>query len=91
MESDVIICRCEDVRRSEIETAIQAGASDINSIKRMTRAGMGTCQGAYCELLILRILAQGRDSNSEIQTLKKRPPVRPVEMGEIARIESSQT
>ena len=88
METDIVICRCEDIRLSEIKAAIESGASDINSIKRMTRAGMGTCQGAYCESLILGILTEMRGANTQMTILQKRPPVSPVGMGEIAGIES---
>jgi glycerol-3-phosphate dehydrogenase len=42
-----IICRCEKTTESEIVDAIHRplGATDVDSVKRRTRAGMGQCQG----------------------------------------------
>jgi glycerol-3-phosphate dehydrogenase len=45
-----IICHCELVTRREIEAALSGPlpAGDIGGLKRRTRAGMGRCQGFYC-------------------------------------------
>lgn len=45
-----IVCRCESVTEAEIVDAITRplGASDMDGIKRRTRAGMGRCQGGFC-------------------------------------------
>jgi glycerol-3-phosphate dehydrogenase len=50
MKGGEIICHCEWVTRSEIETAIQGPlpAGDLGGLKRRTRATMGRCQGFYC-------------------------------------------
>ena len=53
-----IICRCEDVYLSDIVGAIDAGASDIGAIKKMTRVGMGRCQGRYCGPTVIKILTE---------------------------------
>ena len=45
---DTIICRCEDIKRGEIEKAIKSGAKEINQLKAWTRCGMGPCQGRTC-------------------------------------------
>ncbi len=42
-DSDTIVCRCEDVRRSAFDAAW-----DARHAKLMTRAGMGPCQGRIC-------------------------------------------
>lgn len=44
-----IICRCERVTEAEIVDAIwrPLGAKDTDSMKRRTRAGMGSCQGIF--------------------------------------------
>ena len=39
------ICRCEEVRSADVLSAIECGATDLGSIKRITRLGMGRCQG----------------------------------------------
>ena len=45
-----IICHCEMVTRREIESALASSLppGDIGGLKRRTRAGMGRCQGFYC-------------------------------------------
>jgi bacterioferritin-associated ferredoxin len=54
---DVIICRCSDVTRDEIRELIRQGYTTFDEIKRITRAGMGPCQGRTCGSLILREIA----------------------------------
>ena len=55
--SETIVCRCEDVFRSEIDEAIESGARDLNQLKAWTRCGMGPCQGRTCSEAIEAILA----------------------------------
>ncbi len=45
-----IVCHCEMVTRSEIESALSGPlpALDMQGLKRRTRATMGRCQGFYC-------------------------------------------
>lgn len=45
-----IVCHCELVTKREIEAALcnPLAAGDIGGLKRRTRAGMGRCQGFYC-------------------------------------------
>lgn len=78
---DEIICRCEEVLRSEIEAAIADGATTLNELKRFSRAGMGLCQGRSCRRLTERILAEKTgQSLSELQPATFRQPVRPVKI-----------
>lgn len=55
-----IICRCETVTEGEIVDAIhgKVPATNIDAIKRRTRAGMGRCQGGFCQAKVLEILAR---------------------------------
>jgi hydrogen cyanide synthase HcnB len=43
-----VICRCEQVTRTEIDKALEQGVNDLISLKMRTRAGMGDCQGKVC-------------------------------------------
>ncbi|WP_348648279.1 NAD(P)/FAD-dependent oxidoreductase [Rhizobium sp. ARZ01] len=45
-----IICHCEMVTRREIEAALNSALppGDFGGLRRRTRAGMGRCQGFYC-------------------------------------------
>jgi bacterioferritin-associated ferredoxin len=55
-----IICRCEGVTEGEILDAIHRNPkpSDLDCIKRRTRAQMGRCQGGFCGPQIVEILAR---------------------------------
>jgi len=53
-----IVCRCEKITRAEIEEAIERGAHTLDGIKFRTRAGMGNCQGGFCTLKLVPILAE---------------------------------
>lgn len=81
-KDDVIVCRCEEVTKKEIIKAIKEGAVTVNEIKRMTRAGMGLCQGRTCKVNVAKILAEHTNMKpEEILPSTYRQPVRPVKMG----------
>ncbi|MFI8521727.1 FAD-dependent oxidoreductase [Streptomyces sp. NPDC085481] len=43
------ICRCEEVKADRIREAVDdLGATDARTVKLLTRAGMGWCQGRMC-------------------------------------------
>ncbi len=56
-----IVCRCEKVTEAEIVEEIRKGANTLDEIKFRTRAGMGRCQGGYCTLKVMKILARELD------------------------------
>lgn len=60
-----IVCRCENVTEGEIVDAINRplGATDMDGVKRRTRAGMGRCQAGFCTPRVMEILARelGKD------------------------------
>ncbi len=85
MDDSVIVCRCEEVTLGEIKKAIAGGASDINGIKRRTRAGMGLCQGRSCEHLLMYVLARELHKPvDDIEPARARPPILPVTFGLLA-------
>ncbi|MBQ8393772.1 MAG: NAD(P)/FAD-dependent oxidoreductase [Clostridia bacterium] len=55
-----IICRCEGVTEGEILDAIRINprATDLDGVKRRTRAQMGRCQGGFCSPYILDLLSR---------------------------------
>ena len=53
-----IVCRCEKVTEAEILEAIHRGADTMDTVKHLTRAGMGRCQGGFCGISVLNHLAQ---------------------------------
>ena len=56
-----IICRCELVTEAEIHNAIDHGARTLDGIKFRSRAGMGRCQGSFCSIRCMNILANRLD------------------------------
>nr|WP_212693676.1 NAD(P)/FAD-dependent oxidoreductase [Vallitalea guaymasensis] len=55
-----IICRCETITEGEIVDCIHRsiGASNLDAVKRRTRAGMGRCQGGFCTPRVVDIIAR---------------------------------
>ncbi|QJT05155.1 FAD-dependent oxidoreductase [Streptomyces asoensis] len=47
---ETVVCRCEEVTAGAVREAVGAlGAGDLRTVKLLTRAGMGWCQGRMCE------------------------------------------
>lgn len=55
-----IICRCETITEGEILDAINSPVVpvSVDAVKRRTRAGMGRCQGGFCQPRVLELLAK---------------------------------
>ena len=70
---DTIICRCERVTAGEIRKLIREGVRDINEIKAVTRASMGSCGAKTCTPLIHRLFREEGVPESEIVDQPKRP------------------
>ncbi len=66
-----IICRCENVSLGEINMALTSPVppTTVDGLKRRVRAGMGRCQGGFCQSRILQILA--RSQNTKLTSIKK--------------------
>ena len=85
MADQTIVCRCEDVTREDILAAINAGCRTLDEIKRVTRAGMGPCQGRTCRNLIAQELAKIYGISVEDVLMPTfRAPVEPVKVGVLA-------
>ena len=69
-----IICRCELITEGEIIDAIKSPIipTSIDAIKRRTRAGMGRCQGGFCQARILEILTREMGKEMTEITLSNR-------------------
>ena len=83
--ADTIICRCEDVSREQLLACIADGYETLDEIKRVTRAGMGTCQGRTCRHLIATELSRAYGTPMEEVLMPTfRPPVKPISLGALA-------
>jgi NADPH-dependent 2,4-dienoyl-CoA reductase/sulfur reductase-like enzyme len=82
---DTLICRCEEVPFAAMHDAMRSATGGIGSIKRVTRIGMGRCQGRYCSALVAEMAA--RDAGvalDEYSFMAPRIPFKPVPIGRIA-------
>lgn len=84
-DADPIICRCEEIRMSEIIAGIKMGDRTVEAIKRRTRSGMGLCQGKTCSRLVAGIIARETGiSAGEQAPSSKRPPVGVISIRELS-------
>ncbi|MER5339372.1 FAD-dependent oxidoreductase [Streptomyces mirabilis] len=76
---DTVVCRCEEVTAGAVRNAVdELGAGDVRTVKLLTRAGMGWCQGRMCEPAVAGL------TGCE-QTPARRLLARPVPLGVLAR------
>ena len=84
-DDDLIICRCEEITKGEIKEAVRNGMATLNGVKRVTRAGMGLCQGQTCQRLVTQILAGELGiSPAHVEPTTARAPVRPLRLSVFA-------
>lgn len=86
---DVIVCRCEAIKKDKLEKIIAENPFiyDVNALKLESRAGMGRCQGRFCEINLVALLAHTKQqSPSSSGFLKAHFPVRPVTIGNLANL-----
>ena len=71
----------EQMKARDLQTLAKDGPVDPDQIKRLTRAGMGYCQGRRCREQVALLLAEEAAIDvSEIPMPTYRPPVRPVSL-----------
>ncbi|MFD5232685.1 FAD-dependent oxidoreductase [Streptomyces qaidamensis] len=78
LADDTVVCRCEEVTAGAVREALDLGAGDERTVKLLTRAGMGWCQGRMCGTAIAGLAGCA-------PTPAKRPFARPVPLGVLAR------
>ena len=83
---DVAICRCESVGAGVLRSCIAAGADESGALKRLTRVGMGRCQGRYCGPRVAAWCADARgETPNPFRLFAPRFPVKPVPAFALAR------
>ncbi|MDP7276641.1 MAG: FAD-dependent oxidoreductase [Planctomycetaceae bacterium] len=84
-DEQTLVCRCEEIRRHEIDTAVSTGSVTLRSLKGATRLGMGPCQGRMCQPAAARRLADlGSCPLERSGPPTFRPPLVPVTLGDLA-------
>ncbi|MEE9248986.1 MAG: NAD(P)/FAD-dependent oxidoreductase [Dehalococcoidia bacterium] len=65
--------------RKAMEAVLEEGDVDLDQLKRLTRAGMGFCQGRRCREEIAMLVAHSKGMDvASIPLASYRPPVRPL-------------
>jgi sarcosine oxidase subunit alpha len=88
MTDDTVICRCERVSAGEIRALIREGYRDMNEIKAVVRAGMGSCGGKTCTALVRRLFRDEGIPDAEVTDRTVRPLFVEVPLGVFAGVES---
>lgn len=84
MDGLAILCRCEDLTVEEIRAWIDKGYRSIEEIKRISRVGMGPCQGRTCRRhLVKELVRVTGKSPAEIDRSTFRPPTKPLKIGTV--------
>lgn len=85
---DVTVCRCEEVRLSDIRSAAAQGCVGPNQLKSFTRCGMGACQGRQCGLTVSELMAEFTGQPVDASGYYRlRAPVKPLSLGELAMLD----
>ncbi|WP_406412716.1 FAD-dependent oxidoreductase [Streptomyces sp. NBC_01614] len=78
VSDDTLVCRCEEVTAGAVREAVdELGAGDVRTVKLLTRAGMGWCQGRVCGPAVAGL------AGCEL-TPSRGPFARPVPLGVLA-------
>jgi pyruvate/2-oxoglutarate dehydrogenase complex dihydrolipoamide dehydrogenase (E3) component len=87
---ETVFCRCEEVTKGELDAALAAEPGDIGAVKRMTRIGMGRCQGRYCGPALVRLLAERRGGAVVDRSFfAPRAPIKPVRIATVLAAEAA--
>jgi NADPH-dependent 2,4-dienoyl-CoA reductase/sulfur reductase-like enzyme len=86
LDDDTEVCRCEEVSAGRVREAVAGlGAGDARTVKLLTRAGMGWCQGRVCGPAVA-CLARGAQApgTALAGSPERRPLAVPVTLGALA-------
>ncbi|MFM1966928.1 MAG: hypothetical protein RL134_2653 [Actinomycetota bacterium] len=82
VREDTLVCRCEEVSVARVLEAVALGARDARTVKLLSRAGMGWCQGRMCAAAVDGLC--GFDDIASLQGASYRPVAVPVPLGALA-------
>lgn len=74
-----LLCRCECVKVGIVKSLVNEGIHDPGTIKRLSRVGMGRCQGRYCQTHLSNLLREMTGKRPAYKALfAPQIPIRPV-------------
>lgn len=82
LPDDTVVCRCEEVTAGRIRDCVERlGASDARTVKLLSRAGMGWCQGRICGPAV-----DALGGYPPTPAAQRRPVAVPVRLGALATL-----
>jgi NADPH-dependent 2,4-dienoyl-CoA reductase/sulfur reductase-like enzyme len=91
LPDDTILCRCEGVTTGELRATLPLSGPEANRAKSLGRVGMGRCQGRYCQLAGVEVMAAATGARAaQMGRLRAQPPARPVPLAAFATREACQ-
>jgi NADPH-dependent 2,4-dienoyl-CoA reductase/sulfur reductase-like enzyme len=97
LPDSTIVCRCEEVDAGSIRNAVtELGADDPRTVKLLTRAGMGWCQGRVCGFAVDGLCgttgsATGIAAADRLAAAARRPLTVPISLGALADLDTAGT
>ncbi|MER9582429.1 FAD/NAD(P)-binding oxidoreductase [Mesorhizobium sp. M0276] len=86
LPDDAVVCRCENVTAAALRESTDFGGSEANRVKSLSRVGMGRCQGRYCQLAAVELIAaQTGCTPGAVGRFRGQAPVRPAPVGAFLR------
>ena len=86
LPDDAIVCRCENVTCGAVRESADFGSGEANRVKSLSRVGMGRCQGRYCELAAVELVAaQCGCTPGTVGRFRGQAPLRPAPVGALLR------
>ncbi|WP_166352260.1 NAD(P)/FAD-dependent oxidoreductase [Phytoactinopolyspora limicola] len=88
LRPDTLVCRCEEVTVATVTNAVhELGATDARSVKLLTRAGMGWCQGRMCGTGVAALAGAEAGTAATPHAFAERPVATPIPLGLLGRVE----
>jgi bacterioferritin-associated ferredoxin len=82
---DLVVCRCEGVTLDQVKACVHgSGARSVNQVKKLTRVGMGPCQGRTCAATVEKILSNETVVSRGSEPYYARPPLRGIPLAVLA-------
>ncbi|MGW0732605.1 FAD-dependent oxidoreductase [Streptomyces sp. NPDC002851] len=80
------VCRCEEVTAGRVrESVAECGARDARTVKLLTRAGMGWCQGRMCGAAVACLAAEAQGEGVP-PSPERRPLAVPIPLGALGAL-----
>ncbi len=83
-DPETIVCRCENVTLQTIDATARE-VRTTGALKRLTRAGMGQCQGRFCGFVVTELVREATGVPVDAQSgFAPQPPMRPTPLWVLA-------